>query len=315
MPSRSLAALTLVALMAATGAGAQEPTPGQGTVSVRLLEEPIEDLRAYAEQVLSTTTRTAPAEALAGRSAATADVLLVPYYESDRRDPGGVNTLFAVRNETGRELPVRILYLGVLGAVEQQVQEISLAPHATRTLSLRDVPGLPSDADGVARGLVVLGVIGDHGESSDLLSGDFFFVDPATDYATGNSLLNMSLDDPDNEFCAEWGSRFFRGGSFSGTSTFRFVVDVPAGGADFDPPTVVGTVYAEDGTEIRSFEIRTDMNSFELSSSQLVPEGTAFGSLSVRFLETQGALLVEHSGFHRLSVAFKAACRDSVAAD
>lgn len=305
----SLAILAFVLLAFGTGAaGAQS----HGTVAVRILDEPIEDLRGYSEEILSTTYRTAPGAALAGRSDATTDVLLLPYYESDRRNPNGVNTLFAIRNETDLELPVRILYLDALGAAEQRVQEITLAANAIRTINLRDVPGLPADADGVARGLVVLGVVGRHGESSDLLSGDFFFVDPATDYATGNTMLNMSLDDPGNEFCAEWGSRFFHGGGFSGTSTFRFVVDEAAGGTEIDPPTAVGTVYGEDGVALRSFEIRTNLNSFELSSAELAPEGVPFGSLSVRFPATKGALLVEHSGFHRLSVAFKAACRDSV---
>jgi hypothetical protein len=309
MKSRSLAILTFSLLSLVAGpAGAKS----HGTVAIRILEEPIENLRAYAEEVLSASLRTAPAAALAGRSAATSDVLLVPYYESDRKDPNGVNTLFAVRNETDRELPVRILYVGVLGAVEQQVQEISLPANALRTVNLRDVPGLPADADGVARGLVILGVIGHDGESSDLLSGDFFVVDPATDFATGNTMLNMSLDDSGNEFCAEWGSRFFHGGAFSGNSTFRFVVDEAAGGTEIDPPTAVGTVYDEGGVALSSFEIRTDLNSFELSSGQIVPGGAAFGSVSIRFPATQGALLVEHSGFHRLSVAFKAACRDSV---
>lgn len=318
MQSRSLVVLLFVlsvVLLGAGAAGAQAPDQAEGALSVRFLDEPIEDLRAYSEEVLGVTPRTAPADALAGRSAATTDVLLVPYYESDRRDPDGVNTLFAIHNETAGELQVRILYLGVLGAVEQQVQELPLAANATRTVNLRDVPGLPTDADGVARGLVVLGVLGHQGESSDLLSGDFFFLDPATDFATGNSLLNMSLDDSGNEFCAEWGTRFFRGGGFSGNSTFRFVVDVAAGGAEIDPPTAVGTVYGEDGVALRSFEIRTDLNSFELSSADLTPDDTPFGSLSVRFPDTKGALLVEHSGFHRLSVAFKAACRDSVAAE
>jgi len=301
-------ALVSFVLLAAASAGAQT----RGTVAVRILDEPIDDLRAYSEQVVSTSHKTAPTAALAGRSTATTDVLLVPYYETDRKNPNGVNTLFAVRNETDRALPVRILYVDALGAFEQQVQEISLPANALSTINVRDVPGLPTDPDGVARGLVILGVIGHDGESSDLLSGDFFFVDPATDFATGNSMLNMSLDDPGNEFCAEWGSRFFHGGSFQGTSTFRFVVDEAGGSTEIDPPTAVGTVYDEGGVPLRSFEIRTDLNSFELSSDAIAPEGTAFGSLSVRFPATKGAVLVEHSGFHRLSVAFKAACRDSV---
>jgi hypothetical protein len=303
----------LPALLLGLGAGALAQGPGE--VSVRILDEPIDDLRSYSDAVLSGAAGTAPTEPMnvvAGRSNATSDVLLLPYYEADRRDYAGVSTMFAIRNETAREVPVRILYLTVVGAVEQQVQEITLAPNATRTINLRDVPGLAADADGVARGLVVLGAIGTSADSSDLLSGDFFFVDPATGYATGNTLLNMSLDDSGNEFCAEWGTRYLRGGGFAGSSVFRFVVDEPAGAREIDPPTAVGTVYDEAGNAIQSFEIRTDSYTFDLSSAELAPEAVPSGSLSVRFPATRGAVLVEHSGFETLSIAFKAACRDSV---
>lgn len=307
--------LLLPILFLGSGAvAAQAPGGAPDGVSVRILEEPIEDLRDYSDAVLSGSAHTAPTlsmNAVATRSTATTDVLLVPYFEADRRDPHGVSTLFAVHNETGREVQVRILYLTVIGA-EQRAEELTLASHATRTINLRDVPGLETDADGVARGLVVLGAVGGGGDSSDLLSGDFFFVDPAIDYATGNTLLNMSLDDAGNEFCAEWGTRFMRGGSFGGASVFRFVVDVPAGGQEMDPPTAVGTVYGEDGTPVQSFEIRTDSHTFRLTSADLAPESVPFGSLSVRFPGTEGALLVEHSGFDTLSIAFKAACRDNV---
>lgn len=301
------------ALVALSADGASNRPPGE--VDVRILEEPIEDLRSYSDEVLAHTARTAPGEPMnvvAGRSTATTDVLLVPYFEVDRRDPNGASTLFAVRNETDRELPVRILYLTVIGAAEQHVEEITLGPYATRTVNLRDVPGLATDADGIARGLVVLGTVGTAKDSSDLLSGDFFVVDPTTGHATGNTLLNMSLDDSGNEFCAEWGTRYMRGGGFDGSSVFRFVVDVPAGGQEMDPPTAVGTVYDEAGTAVQSFEIRTDSYTFELESADLVPESAPFGSLSIRFPDTRGALLVEHSGFETLSIAFKAACRDQV---
>ncbi len=305
--------LLLLIVLLGSGALAAQASGGPGAVSVRILDEPIEDLRDYSDEVLSGSARTAPTlsmNAVAARSAATTDVLLVPYFEADRRDPGGVSTLFAVHNETERDVPVRILYLTVTGA-EQRADEVTLAPHATRTLNLRDVPGLETDADGVARGLVVLGAVGAD-DSSDLLSGDFFFVDPAIDYATGNTLLNMSLDDSGNEFCAEWGTRYMRGGGFGGASAFRFVVDVPAGSQEIDPPTAVGTVYDEGGNAVQSFEIRTDSHTFALTSADLVPESVSSGSLSIRFPATEGALLVEHSGFETLSIAFKAACRDNV---
>lgn len=309
--NRPVFLLSIVLLGLGAAAFAQEP----GEVSVRILDEPIDDLRAYSDTVLAGSATTASTESMnvvAGRSTATSDVLLVPYFEVDRRNPGGTNTLFAVRNETDREVPVRILYLTVVGAVEQQVQEITIAPHAIRTVNLRDVPGLTADARGIARGLVVLGAVGTSAGSSELLSGDFFFVRPETGYATGNTLVNMSLDDTGNEFCAEWGTRYLRGGGFGGSSIFRFVVDEPSGAREIDPPTAVGTIYDEAGAAVQSFEIRTDAYTFDLESAELAPASAPFGSLSIRFPATRGALLVEHSGFETLSIAFKAACRDGV---
>jgi hypothetical protein len=299
-------------LVAPAGASARA-----GTVDVRILDEPVTDLESASVRATQTprpaTARprlSARLGATAPREGGTSDVLLLPYFEVDRGDRGGMTTLFAVRNETGRELPVRILYVDALGGEIQTEQEIVLAPAAIRTVNLRDVPGLRADDDGIARGLVVLGTVGESEHSAAALSGDFFFIDPATDYATGNTLLDMSLDTASNELCAGWSSRFFRGGSISGDTSFRFVVDIPSGSSSFDPPTAIGTVYDEAGTAVRSFEIRTDLHTFRLTSEQLVPDAVPFGAISIRFPDSEGALLVEHSGFHRLSVALRAACLD-----
>lgn len=308
MTSRITPLLLLSLLFAATGALYAAPAPS-GEVHIRWLDQPVEDLSTYAVPRSAHTAPTQSMMATSARSNGTSDVLLVPYFETDLDDPQGVSTLFAVRNESDRPLTVRILYLTRVGAEAQAQEEITIAPRAVRTVNLRDVAGLQPEADGIARGLVVLGVVGAD-SISDLLSGDFFVVDPRTDFATGQTLLNTSLDDPGNELCAEWGTRFFNGGSFSGRSDFRFVVDVPGGSAEFDPPTAIGTIYNEAGTAVRSFELRTDLHSFSLASADLAPANIAAGSLTVRFPETEGAILVEHRGFERLSVAFKSACRD-----
>jgi hypothetical protein len=286
-------------------------------LKIQVLDQPITDLRAYADALqasVATTTGPAGSAALAQRSAGgTSDVLLVPYYESDRRNPSGIDTLFAVHNETGESLPIRILYLTRAGATQQKVQEITLGPRATETINLRDVPGLEVDSDGVARGLVILGVVGPaHKATSNLLSGDYFHLDPRTGVSTGGNLANLSLDDPGNELCSEWSTRFFNGGSFKGRTEYRAVVDVPQGSADYDNPTAIGTVFDESGKPIQSFEIRTDLHSFRLPAAELVPDGMAFGSLEIRFLSTKGLLLTEHSGLDRLSVSLAAACRDDV---
>lgn len=286
----------------------------QDEVKIRVLAHPITDLRAYADSLHASAVRKAGVAALAGRAAGgTSDVLLVPYYESDRRSSSGPDTLFAVHNETAQALPVRILYLTRAAAEEQQVQEIILSPRATKTINLRDVPSLKVDPDGVARGLVILGVVGPaHHATSNLLTGDFFYLDPRTGQSLGGNLANLSLDDPGNELCTEWSTRFFNGGHLGGHTEYHAVVDLPQGSADFDTPTAVGTVYDEAGDPIQSFEIRTDLYSFALPAAELAPHGLPFGSLDIRFLDTKGLLLTEHSGLDRFSVALSAACRDDV---
>jgi len=97
--------ITLTFCLALLVAGAAYGQSDDG-VAIRFLDEPIEDLRSYSDNVLATSSATAPRNAIAQRSAGTSDVLLLPYFETDQNDPQGVNTLFALRNETVRPLPV-----------------------------------------------------------------------------------------------------------------------------------------------------------------------------------------------------------------
>lgn len=283
----------------------------QGTVAVRLLDHPLAEPRAHAATYRSVQ-RSAPTQRLTERTSSTTDSLLVPYFQVDRRSKRGVTTLFAVRNETGRELPVRILYLNSLEAIAQVTREVTLAPHAVHTVNLRDVGGLEADPDGMARGLVLLGVIGGWKNDTDFLSGDFIVLDPATGFSTGNTLVNVSVSDPENEFCTGWGSRFFNGGRPQAASDLTFTVDRPGGEAELDPPTVVGTVYDEAGTPVQSFEIRTDLHTFRLPAEDLAPASLPSGSLSISFVDTEGILLMEHAARDRVALGMKAVCRDRV---
>ncbi len=316
--------LILLALVSATPTlAAAAETHGAGTVDVRFLDQPITDLDAYAGRISGVKsaeamtslrsllgaagTELAP---IAERSGGVSDVLLVPYFEVDRHSANGSTTLLAVRNESPDPVKVRLLYVSALGGSIEANQEVTLAPAASQTINLRDVQDLPADADGIARGLVVLGAVGYTGQGGAKLSGDFFFIDPATDYSTGNTLIDMSLDTPKNELCAAWSTRFLNNPAISSRSSFRFVVDMPSGATSYDPPTAIGTVYDEAGEAVRSFEIRTDLSSFSLTTDDLVPADMPFGALSIRFPNSDGAVLTEHSGFHRLSVALRGACLD-----
>jgi len=284
----------------------------RGAVDVRILDEPITNLADHAELAARTAQRTAPVDQLLARTSSTTDSLLVPFFEVDRRSKHGVTTLFAVRNETARELPVRILYLTNLDASAQVVEEVRIPGHAVHTVNLRDVEGLQADDDGIARGLVILGVIDGWQDDSDYLSGDFLFIDPHTGFSTGNTLVNVSVSDPQNEFCAGWGTRFFNGGTLGARTDLTFTVDIPGGAHPIDRPTAIGTVYDEQGTPVQSFELRTDLHTFHLPASSLVPADLPNGTISLRFLGTEGVVLLEHSETNRIALGMKAVCRDRV---
>lgn len=276
---------TLMTLALALWAAA---APAQ--VHLDILDEPV-DLDRYG----------ATAPRVASGSDSVSDALMLPHFEA----APGVSTLYSVRNEVGRPLRVRALYLDPYGA-ELAREEFDLAPRATWTRNLRDVAGVGPDA----RGMAILGALGDRGE---LLSGDYFLIDQREGRSTGGALINISQDDPGNEMCGEWGARLIGGDNgFGGRTRLRLVADWPAGGAAYDPPTAVGTVYGEDGAPLRSFEVRTNAHAFELDAADLLPPGVAFGSLELRFLGAPGAALVEHSGGDGLSIALKASCRGAV---
>lgn len=242
---------------------------------------------------------------------ATTDVLLLPYFEVEPDNPAGVTTLFAVRNETADPVTIRLLFLTPVGPDQQRVEEITLAGHAVHSFNLRDVRGLRTDEDGIARGLVVLGVIGG-GPQGNSLTGDFFLLHGASAGArtTGGALLNLSVNDPDNELCRAWSARFLNGGSFDGATTLTVVADVAGGLGDRDPATLIATVYAEDGTEVARFAVKSDSNAFQLALRDLVPAETPFGSLSLEFPYTRGAVLVEHTAAGGHAVGLKAGCLD-----
>jgi hypothetical protein len=270
--------------------------------------EPLTDLWLSPEPALATPASGLVATALGSptRAAqATTDALLLPYFEVDPHDPAGVTTLFAVRNETADPVAVRVMFLSPIGPDQQVVEEIALPGHAVQTFNLRNVRGLHADDDGIARGLVVLGVIGG-GPQRDLLTGDFFLLRGTT--ATGGPLLNLSVNDPDNELCRRWSARFLNGGTFDGETTLTVVADVAQGLDAGDPPTLVATVYAESGAEVARFAVKSDSNAFQLELRELVPTELPFGSLTIDFPQTQGAVLVEHRAHGGYRVGLKGGC-------
>src|SRR5258706_9980023 len=67
-----------------------------------------------------------------------AATLLLPYFEVDPSDPGGVTTLLAVDNTTQFEVVAKAEVWSDLG-VPVGGFNIFLAPHAVQTINMRDV--------------------------------------------------------------------------------------------------------------------------------------------------------------------------------
>ena len=118
--------------------------------------------------------------------------LLVPSYLVDALTPGGTTTLFAVRNLTDSTVSANLDYYDVFGT-SLRSDSISLDPDETHTVNLRDVAGLPADLDGYARGYVEISTAGDP-HQVPVLAGDFFQVDVAGNFATGDKLVRRSTD-------------------------------------------------------------------------------------------------------------------------
>lgn len=285
--------------------------PATAEVSITRIEGPIDDLAAYGETYAPPVAKRGVGR-LAARSHGTSDVLLVPFFEVDTTRSTGPTTLFAVHNETNDPVTIRVTYLSRRGLDRVSEQLHELAGHATKTINVRDIRGIVPESDGIARGLVVVGVDEAETTATDVISGDYCSVDPSQNFASGGLLINMSLADADNEFCTTWSARFMNGGAFDGGTTVTMVLDMPGGADETDPPTAVGTIYDEAGIAQGSFELRTDEHALRVPATELVPEGVAFGSMEIRFPYTRGVVLLDHSAAGRYSIGLEAACTDGV---
>ncbi len=127
--------------------------------------------------------------------------LLVPSYRVDTLSPSGTSTLYAVRNLTDSTVTANVEYFDVAGT-SQLTDSITLDPNETQTVNVRDVVGLAADFDGYARGYVEISTAGDP-HQTPVLGGDFFQVDVADNFATGDKLVRSSTD-----LCTESSIRF-----------------------------------------------------------------------------------------------------------
>ncbi len=216
-----------------------------------------------------------------------------------------VTTFWAARNDGPDPITLTVTYYETHRLTPQHQESVALEGKEVETRNLRDLVGdLATDADGVARGWVLL-------EADGPVTGDYFFVTPDDAFAVGDRLVDVDTDSPNNELCSNWVIRFLNGGGFSGGTTLTFWLDVdaiPTG----ESPIAAYTVYDEAGEVIFANNLTAERRSFRIPAAQLIsPFGTAFGALEIQFAD--GAIghvsgVMDASGLY--SVGFSATCRD-----
>lgn len=194
----------------------------------------------------------------------------VPFFVVDTNDPNGTDTLFAVRNRGSSAASLTISYLDrSYNYTTAVVQDVRLASRETKTVSIRLVPGIPTDpVTGLKTGTVII----EEDTMGGQIAGDWFRVDGTNNFASGDRLISF------DSFCHYWDSRFFNGGPFDGGTTFSFFLGSNLSGGT--TPIVVGQVYDEPGTHRGTVQIYTADHVFEVNTLDLpAPILGTFGTI------------------------------------
>ena len=222
--------------------------------------------------------------------------LVVPGFEVEVDDPSGPTTLFAIRNTTDADIQIDVGYHGEQVGEPLRVDNFMLGPHQTLTRDVRsNLAGL-NVSDGFATGLIVIAETG--GDASGL-EGDYFHVDSANDFATGDRLVRTE------EFCAQQEIRFV---DFGSGSRLQILLGEPRGAGE---PSFSYTVYNEAGTMITEGDVVASAHLMAIDVNDLVP-GQKFGTVVFDFSNAAGGFVTaEYSAFGRYSVELDGTCRPS----
>ncbi len=237
-----------------------------------------------------------------GRLTMPSTFYVLPVFTVDPDNLDGESTLIAIRNEHDEDNLARVQVLDPSTFVSFIVSE-TLAPKQVWTLNLRDVVvgTIPPDVDGLIRG------VGRITGAQGLISADRFQIEPDQDFATGGLLADVFGGD----FCRDVRARFLVGGPFSGGTTLTVVLDTPLGDDPMvHPPSITGTAYREDASEVMPFMIFTSRSVIEVDIADLVT-GANFGSLDLRIEGGIGGFVeVSHKALGRYSVSLPGVCLD-----
>ncbi|MCP4656709.1 MAG: DUF11 domain-containing protein, partial [bacterium] len=182
--------------------------------------------------------------------------LVVPYFVVEgSTDLDPMTTLFAVRNADDDGVEIRYRPFDSEGQTLQApfAAPFELAGRATDTVILRLTDFF---SDGAAGYIYIAGTAIDSDPS--VLSGDYFWYDPATNLASGNLLLDTDAASSPPGLCRAWDLGFFNGGDFdAGTDFVFFVPNTPRNpdNPKDEEPLVVGRVYNPAGQFVQTKEI------------------------------------------------------------
>lgn len=238
--------------------------------------------------------RTEPQPA-AGTLSAMAD-LIVPGFEVDATGPQGPTTLFAVRNTSDSNLDVDVAYYGMqTTSPAQRTDVVELGPQQTATVNVcHDLTDLVVTG-GFASGLIL---ITEAGGSTGNLEGDYFRLDQANAFATGDRLVRPE------DFCRRREIRFV---DFGSGSELRILVDNPQGAEE---PSLTWTGYNERGDLVGDGELFTSDHLTLIAVADLGIPGR-FGTVLFDFSSSGGGWVsARHSAFGLFSVELGSACRE-----
>ncbi len=241
-----------------------------------------------------------PAPSLAGPGT----VLLLPFFEVDATG-FAETTAVGIRNPyVSQAVTVDVSYYDVHGNPVATENDVVIPAGGVYSRNLRDVSGLPTDAEGFKRGFAYFVIDG-----FGLISGDYFQIDPLNAFASGGRLV------ANGDACYFYDIRFATGGAFSGGTRFQLFVDVPLGTASGDPPSASFTIHGEDGTTYGDVGLMSDqpVNDFTIGDIlAALPGGVgpSFGSADVLIPAAAGYGLLQatYSAEGQYSVGIPGSC-------
>ncbi len=265
---------------------------------------------ALAVAALPAAARQAAAGTTPTKEGTAASQLLLPLFMVDTVTPGGLTTLWAVRNESTVNVGLQVRYYGADTPQTPQVEEsYVLGPKEILTASIAFVAGLQVDLDGFARGYVTFATT----EGEAVIHGDYFLLNDAENFASGSRLVNIDPESNGNDLCNRFSMRFLESSLIfdSGTLYTVWIQSAePLSGTAFSY-----SVYEQaGGDELLSNNLPASDVAFQISAADLMAGPSLdveFGAIEFQFPPgVVGHISAVMSAFGRLSVGYEATCLD-----